>query len=76
MGECYLPQDLLEPKRRCATDELMPCAEIGHIKVISPGLAINLARWLWPNLNADERDYAILKQILVTLSILEAITMG
>jgi hypothetical protein len=54
----------------------MPCTEIGHIKVIIPGLAINLAEWLWPILDADERDYAILKQILISLSILGAVTMG
>jgi hypothetical protein len=54
----------------------MPYAGMGHIKVIVPGLAINLASWLWPILDADERDYAIPKQILVTLSILGAITMG
>jgi hypothetical protein len=53
----------------------MSCAGMGHIKVISPGLIINLAQWLWPILDADERDYVILKQILVTLSILGAITM-
>ena len=54
----------------------MPCAGMGHIIVIILGLVINLAQWLWPILDADERDYAILKQILVTLSILGAITMG
>lgn len=54
----------------------MPYAGMGHIQVIIPGLIINLAQWLWPILDADERDYAILKQILVTLSILGAITMG
>ncbi|KAG7571412.1 hypothetical protein FFLO_00595 [Filobasidium floriforme] len=49
---------------------------MGHVQVIIPGLIINLAQWLWPILDADERDYAILKQILVTLSILGAIMMG
>lgn len=51
---------------------------MGNVKVIIPGLVINLAQWLWPILDAgeDERDYAILKQILVTHFILEAITMG
>ncbi|KAG7529044.1 hypothetical protein FFLO_05806 [Filobasidium floriforme] len=49
---------------------------MGHIKVIILGLATNLASWVWPILNADERDYAILKQILVTLPILGAITMS
>ena len=47
-----------------------------NVKLIILGLVINLAQWLWPILDADERDYAILKQILVTLSILGAITMG
>lgn len=49
---------------------------MGNVEVIIPGLVINLAQWLWPILDADERDYAIVKQILVTLSILGAITMG
>jgi hypothetical protein len=35
-----------------------------NVKVIIPGLAINLAQWLWPILDADERDYAILKEDL------------
>lgn len=49
-----------------------------NVKVIIPGLVINLAQWLWPILDAgeDERDYAILKQVLVTLTILGAITMS
>ncbi|KAH8080905.1 hypothetical protein HD553DRAFT_316660 [Filobasidium floriforme] len=48
---------------------------MGHVQVIIPGLIINLAQWLWPILDADERDYVILEQILVTLSILGAITI-
>jgi hypothetical protein len=45
---------------------------MGNVKVIIPGLVINLAQWLWSILDAgeDERDYAILKQILVSRTIL------